>query len=457
MTDSTVVAIATAPGEGAIGIVRLGGPGAGMIASRIFRTSGRSPLEPWRLTLGRIRDPDRSEDIDQVLAVFMPGPRSYTGEDMVEFHAHGGRATLEGIVRASLAAGARAAAPGEFTRRAFLRGKIDLAQAEAVIDLIRARTEVARAEALRQLDGTLSRRIGQLKDEMTRVAARIEANLDFGDEEELDQDISLEEPISLVADAVEKLLGGLGEGRSVREGLQVTFVGRPNVGKSSIINMLLDDSRSIVTPYPGTTRDTVESRLLVEGTLLLLVDTAGISPSADPAEKEGVRRSREKFRAADLPVVVVDASEPLCGVDRELLKEAAGRSSLVVMNKTDLPSAVDGHEIAGLSGGGSLVRTSALTGAGIDDLHHALVKAARSGFEERGLEDPLLTNVRHGEALGRTLAALRRSLEQLGDGSSLDLIAEEIREALASLGEITGQTVTEEILDRIFSQFCIGK
>ncbi len=457
MSDSTVVAIATAPGEGAIGIVRLGGPGAGRIASRIFQARGRSLLEPWRLTLGRVRDPDSSADIDEVLAVFMPGPRSYTGEDMVEFHAHGGRVILEGIVRASLAAGARAAAPGEFTRRAFLRGKIDLAQAEAVIDLIRARTEGARTEALRQLDGTLSRKIGELRDEMTIIAARIEANLDFGDEEELGQDLALEEPVSRIAGAVEKLLGGLAEGRTVREGLQVTFAGRPNVGKSSIINNLLDENRSIVTPYPGTTRDTVESRLLVEGTSLLLVDTAGISSATDPAEEEGVRRSREKFRTADLPVIVIDSSEPLQEEDRELLRDAADRSSLVILNKTDLPAAVDGKDVVGLSAESPLVRTSALTGAGIEDLHRALGEAARSGFDKRGSGDPLLTNVRHGEALGRTLAALRRSLEKLENGSSLDLIAEEIREALASLGEITGQTVTEEILDRIFSQFCIGK
>ena len=264
MSVSTVVAIATAPGEGAIGIVRLGGPDAVKIASRIFLAHGGSPLEPWRLTLGRIHDPRRSEDIDQVMAVFMPGPRSYTGEDMVEFHAHGGRATLEGVVMASLAAGAEAAAPGEFTRRAFLRGKIDLAQAEAVIDLIRARTDGARAEALRQLDGTLSRKIGELGEKLTGVAALIEAHLDFGEEEEPGKDLSLEEPISGIADAVERLLAGLGEGRAVREGLQVTFAGRPNVGKSSIINSLLDDDRSIVTPHPGTTRDTVESRLLVE-------------------------------------------------------------------------------------------------------------------------------------------------------------------------------------------------
>jgi len=453
---STIAAIATAPGEGAIGIVRLSGPGAFTIVSRIFSSRKGRPPEPWHLTLGRIRDPVRSEDIDEVLAVVMPGPRTYTGEDMVEFQAHGGRLILEGILQAVLASGARVAAPGEFTKRAFLSGRLDLTQAEAVIDLIRARSERARKEALRQLDGRLSQTLGQLKEALTVLSARIEAELDFAEESGLEGEIPAD-TIESAAGTLEELLSTVGKGRVLREGIQVTLSGRSNVGKSSIINVLIDEERSIVTPFPGTTRDTIESRLLVEGTAVLIVDTAGLGPAGEAVEEEGIRRSREKLQAADLAVIVIDSSVSLDKTDRETLRATALQPSLVVFNKIDLPEVADRGEVMDLTGERPLVQTSALTGAGMDDLHAAIGAAARKLLEGNSQEDPLITSSRHADALGRALAALRRAGREFEGSSTLDLIAAEVREALSALGEVTGETATEDILDRIFSQFCVGK
>lgn len=453
----TIAAIATPPGEGAIGIVRLSGPGVPSIISRLFRGRGVPTLTPWRMTLGRVRDPSTAEDIDEVLAVFMPGPRSYTGEDMAEFQTHGGRLILERVLSACIRAGAGPGEPGEFTRRAFLNGRLDLAQAEAVIDLICSRSDGARRAALRQLDGGLSQVLAAVRDDVAGLAARIEAELDFSEEEDLGEGIT---PASLdsATGAVENLLSRMGESRVERDGVRVTFAGRKNVGKSSLINVLLGEERSIVTAHPGTTRDTVESRLLVEGTALLLIDTAGLGPSSDPVEMEGIRRSREKLRSADLAVIVVDSSQALDAVDRRLLEETLGRPSLVVLSKTDLPSLVGEGEVTDLAGGRVLVRTSARRAAGMKDLHRALgASVAVLPVDEQGKEPSLLTSARHAEALERTLSALGRAKEALGRGSTLDVVATDMREALAALGEITGETVTEELLDRIFNQFCIGK
>lgn len=453
---STIAAIATAPGEGAIGIVRLSGPGAFTVVSRIFRSRKGRPPEPWHLTLGRVRDPLQSEDIDEVLAVLMTGPRTYTGEDMVEFQAHGGRVILEGILRAVLATGARIAAPGEFTKRAFLSGRLDLAQAEAVIDLIRARSDRARREALRQLDGRLSQTFSRLKEDLTNLSARIEAELDFSEEGGLEGEAPAD-AIERAAGTIGQLLSTVGEGKVVREGIQVTFAGRQNVGKSSIVNMLTENERSIVTPLPGTTRDTVESPFIVEGTALLIIDTAGLGPSADAVEEEGIRRSRKSLQGADLAVIVIDSSIPLDEIDRETLRAMAPQPSLIVFNKTDLPEVADRREVMDLAGERSLVQTSALTGAGRDDLYTAIGAAARKLLEDTAREDPLVTSSRHADALGRALAALRSAGRENKGGGTLDLVAAEVREALSALGEITGETATEEILDRIFSQFCIGK
>jgi tRNA modification GTPase len=455
----TVVAIATPPGEGAIGIVRLSGPGVRAITNRIFqgrRGGAGKSMTPYRLTLGRLHDPDSGRAVDEVMTVFMPGPQSYTGEDMVEFQAHGGRAVLAGIVDASLAAGARPAAPGEFTRRAFLNGRLDLAQAEAVIDLILSRSRSSREAALEQLEGRLSAAIGALRDSLGDMAAVVEATIEFGEEEGLEESVS-PDPIEKAIGTVRDLLAGEGEGRVLRDGLQVTFSGRTNVGKSSIINMLSDSSRSIVTPFPGTTRDTVESPLNLEGLSALLVDTAGFGPPRDAVEEEGIRRSRERLTTADLAVIVLDSSEPLDESDRDLLDSSRFRPSLVVLNKSDLPGLVDTAEIRRLARERPIVETSAKTGAGLEELRRALGRAVRSLFPAPDGEHPILTSSRHADVLRRALAGLERAKENLEKKDPIDMLASDIREALSCLGEITGETVTEEVLDRIFSNFCVGK
>jgi tRNA modification GTPase len=455
----TIVAIATPPGEGAIGIVRLSGPAVRTITKRLFRSRRAETAEgmvPYRLTLGSLHDPDSGRAIDEVMTVFMPGPKSYTGEDMVEFQAHGGRAVLAGIVGSSLAAGARPASPGEFTRRAFLNGRLDLAQAEAVIDLILSRSRGAREAALGQLGGRLSAAIGALCDSLGDMAAAVEATIEFGEDEGLEEPLP-PAPIENAIGTVRELLAGEGEGRVLREGLQVTFAGRTNVGKSSIINILVNSSRSIVTPHPGTTRDTVESPLNLEGISALLIDTAGFGPPRDAVEEEGIRRSRERLITADLAVVVLDSSEPLDESDRDLLDSTRCRPSLVVLNKSDLPALVDAGEVRQLAQDRPVVETSAKTGAGLEELRRVLGRSARSLFPRPAGEDPILTNSRHADALRRTLAALERAKENLERQSPIDMLASDIRAALSSLGEITGETVTEEILDRVFSNFCVGK
>ncbi len=455
----TVVAIATPPGEGAIGIVRLTGPHVRSVGERIFRAQRGFSFEemvPYRLTLGYVLDPEASDEIDEVLAVFMPSPRSYTGEDMVEFQAHGGRAVLEKILQSAILSGARAAEPGEFTRRAFLNGRLDLTQAEAVIDLIRSRTSAARREALRQLKGLLSRRVEGIRSSLTDVSAAMEALLDFS-EDDLLPEIAAFPLLDEARRTIGVLLDSAGDGRVVREGLHIILTGRVNVGKSSILNALLGKDLSIVTPHPGTTRDVVEGTLSHGGFEIVLSDTAGLGVARDPVEEEGIRRSRQTLEQADLAAVVIDASEPLRETDRDILRQTAARPSIVVLNKADLPPATDRTEISALVEGRAVILTSARTGEGIDDLRRQFGRSLEDFLSAHGTEDPLITNSRHFDILRRVRTCLERAGDNLARRRPLELAATGLREALSTLGELTGDTATEEILDRIFSRFCIGK
>jgi tRNA modification GTPase len=450
----TIVAIATPPGEGAVGIVRLSGPSANTMAKEMF--SGGGELVPYRLTLGHLRHPETGRAIDEVMTVFMPGPKSYTGEDTIEFHAHGGRVVLARILEAAVAGGARPAAPGEFTRRAFLNGRLDLSQAEAVIDLIRSRSAAAQEAALEQLRGGLSRAVGELRDSLGDAAAELEASIEFGEEEDLER-MSSGERLGQAAEGIRTLLEGERGTRILQRGLEVVLTGRTNVGKSSIINMLDNSSRSIVTPSPGTTRDTIDIPLVLEGISLLLVDTAGFGSPKDEAEEEGIRRSMEKLSAGDANLVVLDSSEPLHESDRRLLRKTDDRPSLVILNKRDLESRTSVDEVRSLSGKRTVVEMSAKTGEGLEGLRRALAGCLRELASEEGGESSILINARHADALRRALAALERARENVALGGALDMLAADLREALAALGEITGQTVTDDVLDRIFSSFCIGK
>lgn len=473
----TIAAIATPPGVGGLGIVRVSGPNAFAIGRALFRPARAQTLTDTltngfpsarHLTYGHVIDAASGEVVDEVMAVFLPAPRTFTAEDTLELSAHGSPLVLRRILALILAAGARAARPGEMTERAFLHGRIDLAQAEAVLALINAETEAGRRLALRQLQGALSERVRAAQQAAQGALVRIEASIDFPEEEVPAPD--RDELARLTAEArgeVATLLAGADRGRVLREGLRVALVGRPNVGKSSLLNTLLGTERAIVTPIAGTTRDTIEERAIVGGIPLYLVDTAGLSASADPIERLGVERSRQAAASADLWLLILDGSLLLNPRDaqaadelRALAEERAAEGVpapgvLLVLNKADLPQAVDVDEAATLWPGARVVRTSALTADGVAELEAAIAQVTERGEARAG--EVLVSSARHQDALRRASDALAAAAGAIASGLPLDLVAIDLREALSALGEITGETASADLLDRIFAEFCIGK
>jgi tRNA modification GTPase len=480
----TIAAIATPPGVGGIGIVRVSGPEAFGVGLRIFRPAGHSSGEPpasHLLTYGHIVQPETGEIVDEVLAVFMRAPRTYTREPVVELHCHGGPLLLRRVLELALAAGARPAQPGEMTLRAFLNGRLDLAQAEGVMALINAESDAARRLALRQLQGELSARIREARTAAMNALVRIEASIDFPEEEVPPPDPDeLAAYIQQARDEVERLLAGADRGRIVREGLRVAIVGRPNVGKSSLLNALLRTDRAIVTPVPGTTRDTVEERANVGGVALHLVDTAGLTETDDPVERVGVERSRQAAREADLLLFVLDGSAPLTEQDARAAAELAALRGgeppatrdgaefgeldggpvrrapvLLVLNKADLPERLTAAEVERLWPSAPTVRTSALARDGVAQLESAIAGLALGGQVQP--TDPLVASVRHQDALRRAREHLDAAAGALAGQVPLDFVSIDLRGALDALGEITGETATADLLDSIFSEFCIGK
>jgi tRNA modification GTPase len=456
--NDTIAAIATGAGGG-IGIVRISGPDALSIAARIFRGRGGRPLAvfpPFLLVLGTANDPDTSEPIDEVLAARMPEGRSYTGESTVEIQGHGGRVVLEAVLQATLRAGARCAGPGEFTRRAFLSGRLDLTQAEAVAELICAEEDASRRAALRQLNGAVTGEVNRLREQLLDLVARAEAAIDFEEGEIPDELPSLAQ-ISLLAGDIRQLVEQAGGSPGAPKGLRVAFVGRTNSGKSSIFNYLLNFERSIVAPVPGTTRDYIEERSVIGGSAITLIDTAGIRRSDDPVEAQGVSRSIERIADAGLVILVLDGSEPNHQDDSTLFDLALNRAPLVVISKSDLPLRLDLEHIRSRLAGLSVFTLSVVTGKGFSDFIAALDSHCRAASQ---LSAPIATspNIRHHEALERAARHLDAAAEQARPGEGLpDRMALELLAALAALGEITGQTATEEILERVFSRFCVGK
>jgi len=476
-TDDTIAAIATPPGVGGIGIVRISGPDAFRIGTALFRPaqSGAGlPPPSHLLTYGAVADPDSGEIVDEVLAAFMRAPRTYTCEDVVEIDAHGGPLVLRRILELALAQGARAARPGEMTLRAFLNGRLDLAQAEAVMALIAAESEAGRRLAVRQLQGELSTRVQAARAHVLDALVRIEASIDFPEEEVPPPDpAELAALIGASTDVVSGLLAGAEQGRILREGVRVAIVGRPNVGKSSLLNALLGVERASVTAIPGTTRDTVEERASVAGVALHLVDTAGLTPTDDPIERIGVERSRAAAVSADLLLFVVDGSMPLSELDARaagelaaldadvLIAEGAGadghpqRPVLLAVNKSDLAHVVSDADAAGLWPGARIVHTSAVTQGGTRELAERIAALALGGDMRPG--DALVASARHRDALRRAQEHLRAAAETLSAETPLDFVSIDLRAALEALGEITGETATADLLDRIFAEFCIGK
>ena len=455
--QDTIVAIATPPGPGAIGVLRLSGPGAVRLAERCFRPLGHKGLRdrpPRTLVYGSLLDRD-GVVIDQALCTVSYGPHSYTGEDTAEFQCHGAPQVLSLGLEALCALGARLAGPGEFTRRAFLNGKLDLAQAEAVGDLLEATSREGVRQAAGQLAGALSRRIGEIYSALVDVMAHFHAVLDYPDE---DLDPFTREGLSAALaeqeGALDALLSTCRRGRQLARGIPCALVGQPNVGKSSLLNALAGFERAIVTDIPGTTRDTVEANVELGGLPLRLIDTAGLRDSDDPVERMGVERSRAAMEQAELILVLWDSSVRVTGEEVALLERAVELApTILVWTKGDLPTAP--IPVLELPEGLRVVELSARTGEGLDRLEEAV--AALFPRESGTPYGQMLTNQRQEEATGRARAAVHRAREALEAGVTPDALLTDVEEALAALGELTGQSVREDITDRIFSRFCVGK
>jgi len=460
----TIAAISTPLGEGAIGIVRLSGPDTYKIADRIFSDRHPEPFsqrDSYQLYHGFIKNPQTAEFLDEVLTTGMKAPGTYTGEDMLEINAHGGILVIQRILELVLQEGARLAEPGEFTKRAFLNGKMDLAQAEAVADLIRARTDLAKKCALQQLEGGLSCKLKVIASELLDILAELEAHIDFPEEELphqlYERDIQRIESSSRI---LEDLLLSARYGKAIREGVRVAIIGKPNAGKSSLLNRFLEEPRAIVTETPGTTRDTITESVSIEGIPFLFTDTAGIRETSDPIEQEGVRRTEAAITKADMVLMVMDSSQPLDSQDEDVLdtlKKYAPSACLGILNKSDLLS----HPVIEKDKFQELIKTlvplSALTGEGIKELKKLLVDTIKQGEVTDAGGELILTNVRHAELMGKTLADLQLTRESMSSNLSPELVAADLREALHHLGEITGEYITGDLLNRIFSRFCIGK
>ena len=457
----TIAAIATARGEAGIGIVRVSGTLALTIAAEVFRSPrGVAPTElpTHTLTYGHVVDTTASDEIiDEVLLGIMHAPKTYTGEDIVEFNCHGGTIPLTAVLDLVVKNGARIAEPGEFTKRAFLNGRLDLAQAEAVAELIASKTDLSRKIAVEALAGKLSDTVNGLNDRLAALLAEIEASIDFP-EEDLDfmkVETQLESARAVQTDLT-TLLETATEGRLITEGANVAILGKPNVGKSSLLNALVGMTRAIVTDIPGTTRDTVEEMINIGGIPLKLIDTAGIRHTDDVVEQHGVERSKAVQDRAELLLLMFDASQPLNDVDLELLKTAQSSKAILILNKMDLPVVTSPTALLAHCPKKRVVETVILEGKGLDKLKATISEALLGGELVIG-ESPIVTNARHQEALRRANEGLGYAIESLENGMPPDLIAVDLRISLDGLGDIVGKTTTEDILDRIFSQFCVGK
>ncbi|HEX9830927.1 MAG TPA: tRNA uridine-5-carboxymethylaminomethyl(34) synthesis GTPase MnmE [Thermodesulfobacteriota bacterium] len=459
--EDTIAAIATPPGEGGIAVIRISGKNSLEVVSRIFRlgTGARvSEMKSHRLYMGQVIDSMTGRVLDRVLCVFMNSPHSYTGEDVVEIHSHGGYQVPKRILELLFKHRARPARPGEFTLRAFLNGKMDLAQAEAVVDVVNAQTEESLKQAELQLEGVLSRQVAEFKDLVLDTLAEVEAQVDFP-EEDIDP-ILREVIIKRIKDLrqrLEKLLGTYEEGRILKQGVYTAILGKPNVGKSSLLNQLLMKERAIVSPYPGTTRDFIEETVEVEGIPLRLVDTAGLRASSDEVERVGVELAKKKAKEAELIIAVVDGSTKLDEDDLEVLKGLEPSKSLLAINKSDLSVELKDEDISGLFPKDRSVRTSAKLGSGIEELKSKIHEVLLGRNSRKEGAEILITELRHKLALEKTNESLTSFLGALGREESPEFLAVDLRGALDSLGEITGETTTEDVLGRIFSKFCIGK
>ncbi|VAX24791.1 tRNA-5-carboxymethylaminomethyl-2-thiouridine(34)synthesis protein MnmE [hydrothermal vent metagenome] len=460
--EETIAAVSTPAGEGGVGMVRLSGAGAADIAKEIFRGAGGKPrhhFETRRVNYGFVVDGE-GEKIDEVLLTVMLSPKTYTREDMVEISCHGGALVSRHILERVLSLGARIASPGEFSKRAFLNGRIDLVQAEAIIDLIRSKSQKGWKTAFSHLDGKLSETLSGIEMGLVNIMADLEASIDFPDEEiEIAEDKKILSSIT----ALKKQVGGLASsydiGRIYREGISVAITGRPNVGKSSLMNALLERDRVIVTPHPGTTRDMVEESLQIEGIEVKIIDTAGVREAMEPAEKMGVERAIMAAFDADIVLLVIDGSEGVTGDDKKLIEKLGAREApfviIPVINKSDMEQKPDPWNIDGVDKKMS-IKISAKTGAGLDELKKRIAKEIESKGEPLG-EGQTLTRERHIEQLKIVIASLERALKAMDEGLSREFIACDLADAKEAMEQLTGKAFDEQVLSKIFDEFCIGK
>ena len=456
--ETTIAAIATAPGEGGIGIIRLSGVSASEIADKIFHTGKIKTFKeavPRMMYFGHVTDGEKR--IDEGLAVYMKAPRSYTGEDVVEIQIHGSAEALRETLSLALRSGAVPAMRGEFTKRAFLNGRLDLAQAEAVMDIISAKGEAALTQAESHLSGALSGFVHEVMEELKDLITKLEVTIDYP-EEDL-EDLTMEETGDALA-AIDKSLSALlkrsEEGRVIREGLRTAIIGRPNAGKSSLLNALLQEERAIVTDVPGTTRDTIEEAVHISGVSLLLMDTAGLRETDNKVEQIGIERARASMEKADLILAVIDGSSPLDEEDKTILHGLGGKKAIVILNKYDLTPEVKAEDIWKIAGHVPVVSLSARYGSGMDELRDELRKITEKQDADAG-RVLFLTNLRHVELVRKALDNVLRARASVREGLQADFIVIDLTEAWKTMGEITGDTMDDELIHSIFSRFCVGK
>ncbi|WP_066195364.1 MULTISPECIES: tRNA uridine-5-carboxymethylaminomethyl(34) synthesis GTPase MnmE [Gracilibacillus] len=458
MEQDTIAAISTPIGEGAIAIVRLSGDEAVTISNQLFAGKDLKQVDSHTIHYGKMVDPNSKEMIEEVMVSVMRAPKTFTKEDIVEINCHGGLASVNRLLEQVLHQGARLAEPGEFTKRAFLNGRIDLSQAEAVMDLIRAKTDKAMNIALTQLDGKLSKLVQELRQKLIETVAHVEVNIDYpeyDDVEEMSHQM-LQEQTRVVYQEVEQLLSMAKQGKILREGISTAIIGRPNVGKSSLLNAFVQESKAIVTDIPGTTRDVIEEYVNVRGVPLRLVDTAGIRETEDIVERMGVERSRKALKESDLILLVLNYGEALTEEDRNLFKAVEGLEYIVIVNKTDLEPELDIDEVNQLAGTQKVITTALIEDKGMDALETAIADTFFAGEIESG-DLTYVSNVRHIQLLQQTLAALEEADQAMEAGMPIDLVQIDVTRAWELLGEIVGDTVQDSLIDQLFSQFCLGK
>ena len=456
MLEDTIIAVSTPPGVGGLGVVRLSGRGAVAVAGRIFR-AGAKPGRPFparRAVLGRVIGRGGREVVDEAILTYFPAPHSYTRENIVELSCHGSPVILAEVVRLGVAAGARPARPGEFTLRAYANGRLDILQAEAVDDLVRAASLTQALISVRQLGGSLSGRVSRLKEKLVRLAARLEAAIEFPEDGLRLAASGHVRAVEPLIGEVSRLVASYSSGRALREGVTVAITGRTNVGKSTLFNALLEEDRAIVTPYPGTTRDYLKEELVIDGLIFHLVDMAGLGKAAHPVERKGILRGQTIARGADGLLVVIDGSRRPGPEEERLVGRFRGKKAILVVNKSDLPARVSPRELKTLAGAAPVVKVSALKGTNLDRLR---TEVRRVFGPAEGVDDEVLLHARQRDALAGILAALEEARRLLLAGGSEEVAAEEVREAVALVGRLTGEVRAGDVLDGIFGRFCVGK